>query len=179
MNYPTNTWQELGWSETSGSNDFWEFCENVTNTNPTSDIKAIDSALAKYTDGKEWTNLGNYANYIKNAILPICEDGDYNNSNCFGTQNGEFDWLLLKFNGIADIWEKHIGLIPTTLEYDHTYTVVSMLSLYLQTLTHFAKLALKVELTKLLSHLDHRSYQESFKRITRMQQYHFRKIFQR
>jgi hypothetical protein len=88
MFYPTNTWQELGWSKESGSDDFWRFCENVTNPNPTSDIKTIDSALAKYTYGENWQNLGNYANYIKNFILPLCPDGNYNSSKCFSTQNG-------------------------------------------------------------------------------------------
>jgi len=97
MNYPTNTWQELGWNAQSGSDDFWKFCENVTNPNPPDDIKLIDSALAKYTNGEQWQNLGNYANYIKKFILPICGNGDYNSFSCFGTQNGKFEasWYQL------------------------------------------------------------------------------------
>ena len=89
MNYPTNTWQELGWSPQSGSNEFWQFCENVTNPSPPDDIKLIDSALSKYTHGEKWQNLGNYANYVKKAILPTCKNGDYNSFDCFGTQNGK------------------------------------------------------------------------------------------
>ena len=88
MSYPTNTWQELGWNPQFGSDDFWYFCENVTNLNAPSDITALDYTLSEYTDGEVWTNLGNYANYIKNAVLPLCLTGDYNNSDCFGTQNG-------------------------------------------------------------------------------------------
>lgn len=87
MNYPTNTWQELGWSS-SGAPDFWYFCNNVTNLNAQENITQIDYALAQYTNGEPWTNLGNYANYFKIAVLPICEDGDVNSSACFGTQNG-------------------------------------------------------------------------------------------
>lgn len=88
MNYPTNTWQELNWYPAYGSNDFFDFCSNVTNTKAPENVTSIDYALADYTNGEPWTNLGNYANYVKEVLVPLCADGDINNSACFGTQNG-------------------------------------------------------------------------------------------
>ena len=88
MFYPTNTWQELNWNPAYGSSDFFAFCSNVTNMNAPENITSVDHVLAQYTDGESWTNLGNYANYVKQVIVPICESGDINSSACFGTQNG-------------------------------------------------------------------------------------------
>ncbi|OCL06367.1 hypothetical protein AOQ84DRAFT_223885 [Glonium stellatum] len=90
MNYPTNTWQELNWNSTYGSEDFFNFCRNVTNLNAPANITAVDYALANYTNGEPWINLGNYANYVKQTLLPLCVDGDINNSVCFGTQNESY-----------------------------------------------------------------------------------------
>jgi hypothetical protein len=90
MNYPTNTWQEIIWSPTAGSPDFFNFCNNVTNADAPANITAVDYALANYTHGKPWFNLGNYANYVKQTLLPLCPSGDYNNVQCFGTQNQTF-----------------------------------------------------------------------------------------
>jgi hypothetical protein len=90
MNYPTNTWQELNWDPAASAPDFFNFCSNVTNANALADITATDQVLAKYTNGKPWTNLGNYANYFKQAFLPLCPSGDYDNTECFGTQNRPF-----------------------------------------------------------------------------------------
>ena len=89
MNYPTGTWQELNWYPEYSADDFWNFCSNVTNIDAPADITAVDTVLAKYTGGQPWTNLGNYANYFKEAILPLCESGDVDStsSGCFGTQN--------------------------------------------------------------------------------------------
>ncbi|KAL9069355.1 MAG: hypothetical protein Q9157_006194 [Trypethelium eluteriae] len=89
MNYPTNTWQELNWSPLYGSNDFWNFCNNVSDINAPANITAVDNQLAKYTNGEPWTNLGNYANYVKQIVLPYCTSGDYDSTNdgCFSTQN--------------------------------------------------------------------------------------------
>ncbi|KAI9686127.1 MAG: hypothetical protein M1820_010679 [Bogoriella megaspora] len=88
MNYPTNTWQELNWSP-SGSRDFWDFCNNVTNLDAPANITAVDNQLAQYTNGSSWTNLGNYADYVKRVVVPLCETGDINSvlNGCFGTQN--------------------------------------------------------------------------------------------
>jgi serine carboxypeptidase S28 len=36
--------------------------------------------------------LGNYANYIKLYLLPLCDSGDYNSTACFGTQNRTY-WV--------------------------------------------------------------------------------------
>ncbi|KAJ9201928.1 hypothetical protein DTO164E3_3366 [Paecilomyces variotii] len=88
--YPTNTWQELNWNSTYGSEDFFNFCRNVTDINAPDNITAIDYELANYTNGEPWTNLGNYANYVKNVVLPLCPSGEYDSSACFGTQNRSF-----------------------------------------------------------------------------------------
>ena len=88
LSYPTNSWQELNWYPAYSWNDFFDFCSNVTNINAPANITAVDSALVKYSNGDPWTNLGNYANYIKQAILPLCSSADYDSPECFGTQNG-------------------------------------------------------------------------------------------
>ncbi|KAF2029869.1 hypothetical protein EK21DRAFT_66939 [Setomelanomma holmii] len=92
MNYPTNTWQELNWSDLYGSNDFWDFCSNVTNPTPPANISAIDTALSQYSNGKPWTGLGGYTDYVKRVLLPTCESGriDSTDPGCFGTQNATF-----------------------------------------------------------------------------------------
>jgi len=92
MNYPTNTWQELNWSPLYGSSDFWNFCANVTNPNPPANISSVDTALAQYTNGEPWTGLGNYANYIKQTLLPLCTTGRIASTDpgCFSTQNQTF-----------------------------------------------------------------------------------------
>ncbi|KAI0205619.1 peptidase S28 [Astrocystis sublimbata] len=86
--YPTNTWQEINWK--NGHQDFFYFCDNVTDINAAPAVTAVDKALAKYTGGKAWKNLGNYAAYIKRVVLPLCESGDYDSPQCFGTQHP--DW---------------------------------------------------------------------------------------
>ncbi|KAL8748066.1 MAG: hypothetical protein Q9190_000151 [Brigantiaea leucoxantha] len=88
MNYPTETWQELNWYPAYDHEDIFQFFSNVTNLDAPENITAVDYALANYTNGEPWTNLGNYANYVKQVIVPLCESGDINNSQCFGTQNG-------------------------------------------------------------------------------------------
>ncbi|KAI5365513.1 putative peptidase S28, alpha/Beta hydrolase [Septoria linicola] len=88
MNYPTNTWQEIIWGD-HGSNDFWYFCNNITNNNAPANVTALDKELALYTGGESWTNLGNYANYIKQYLVSTC-DGDIDSTSCFGTQNQTF-----------------------------------------------------------------------------------------
>lgn len=89
MNYPTNTWQELNWSELYGSSDFFNFCSNVTNPSPPENISSIDTALSQYSNGEAWTGLGNYASYVKNTLLPLCTTGRINSTDpgCFSTQN--------------------------------------------------------------------------------------------
>lgn len=88
FNYPTATWQELNWDPADGSDEFWQFCANVTNLDAPENITSVDYALAQYTNGEPWSNLGNYANYIKNVIIPTCGGAPINSSDCFGTQNG-------------------------------------------------------------------------------------------
>lgn len=87
FDYPTDTWQELIW--TDNESQFWLFCSNVTNLDAPDDITAVDTQLAKYTNGEAWTNLGNYANYVKEVILPTCSTGYYAGGECFGQGNGE------------------------------------------------------------------------------------------
>ncbi|KAN0115436.1 peptidase S28 [Hyaloscypha variabilis] len=90
FNYPTNSWQELNWYPGYNAPDFFNFCSNVTNINTPDNITLIDYALARYSNNTPWTNLGNYANYIKEEFLPLCPNRDYNSPECFGTQNGSF-----------------------------------------------------------------------------------------
>ncbi|KAI0518376.1 peptidase S28 [Xylaria bambusicola] len=85
--YPSNTWQEINWNPQYAHRDFFYFCDNVTNTNAAPETTAVDHALAKHTGGKPWKNLGNYAAYVKRVILPLCESGDYDSPDCFGTQH--------------------------------------------------------------------------------------------
>lgn len=56
----------------------------------------MDEQLAKYTDGEPWENLGNYAKYIKEVILPTCESGDYAGGECFGQGNGKLGTGFLR-----------------------------------------------------------------------------------
>lgn len=89
MFYPTNTWQELNWSPLYDTQDFWNFCSNVTNLDVPENIKSVDYALSKYSQGEPWTGLGGYADYVKKTLLPQCESGriDSTDAGCFGTQN--------------------------------------------------------------------------------------------
>ena len=114
MNYPTNTWQELNWSPLYGSFDFWNFCNNVSNINAPENITAVDYHLANYTQGEPWTNLGNYANYVKEIVLPYCTSGDYDSTSntCFSTQNSLFalnhdlaTWLMCYSNLLGGYYE--------------------------------------------------------------------------
>lgn len=89
MSYPTNTWQELNWYPAYSSDDFFEFCGNVSNIDAPSSITDVDWILANYTGGEPWVNLGNYANYFKENLLSGCPDGvSLDSTECFGTQNG-------------------------------------------------------------------------------------------
>ena len=88
--YPTNTWQELNWYPAYGSDDFWDFCRNVSAV-PGYGYEAAWTQLdnqMKAATGKDWTGLGGYTAYIKRVILPDCPAGiDLDSSACFGTQN--------------------------------------------------------------------------------------------
>lgn len=88
FDYPTETWQELIWTDQQAQ--FWEFCTAVTDLDAPDNITTVDTQLAKYSNGTAWTNLGNYANYIKEVILPTCPSGNYAGGECFGAGNGTF-----------------------------------------------------------------------------------------
>jgi hypothetical protein len=91
MNYPTNTWQELNWYPNYTTTDFFNFCSNVTNIDAPAHITALDSVLSNYTSGRDWTNLGNYANYVKENIVPLCASASLiDTTTCFSTQNKTF-----------------------------------------------------------------------------------------
>lgn len=90
MFYPTNTWQELNWNPEYNSEDFWNFCSNITNLDAPENITRIDYSLAQHTNGEPWTNLGNYANYIKKHIIPLCDGAAIDSTACFGTQNESY-----------------------------------------------------------------------------------------
>lgn len=92
FDYPTETWQELIWTDQQAQ--FWEFCTAVTDLDAPANVTAVDTQLAKYSNGTAWENLGNYANYIKEVILPTCPSGNYAGGECFGAGNGTF-WLAL------------------------------------------------------------------------------------
>lgn len=81
------TWQELNWNPLTSSNDFWDFCSNVTNIDAPKTITDIDYVLSKYTGGEPWTNLGNYAAYIKRVLIPRCDGAPIDSISCFSTQN--------------------------------------------------------------------------------------------
>ncbi|KAI1816653.1 peptidase S28 [Poronia punctata] len=85
--YPDYTWQEIDWNPAIGRGNFFDFCDNVTNPSPTPSSIKTDSLLSRYTHGKAWKNLGNYAEYIKRVILPLCPSGEYDGPECFGTQH--------------------------------------------------------------------------------------------
>jgi hypothetical protein len=87
--YWVDTWQELNWNSTYGSNAFFEFCGNVTDIDPPADVAAVDDLFANLTNGEPWTGLGSYAAYLQREVLPGCPNADYNGSEdgCFGTQN--------------------------------------------------------------------------------------------
>ena len=87
MNYPTNTWQELNWSPVYGSDDFFEFCSNVTDADMPANLTAVDNQLAQYSNGEAWTGLGGWSNYVKQYLIPICGGEPINSVYCFGTQN--------------------------------------------------------------------------------------------
>jgi len=98
-NYPLGTWQELNWYPEYSESQFFDFCSNVTNINAPANITAIDHALAKYSNGEPWVNLGNYATYFQQAFLPLCTSGriDSTDTGCFSTQNREFSHVLKSF----------------------------------------------------------------------------------
>ncbi len=68
MSYPTDSWQELDWQDQDTA--FWAFCRNLTDLDAPPDRAAVDRAMAAHSaDGKPWAYLGNYADYIKKAIV--------------------------------------------------------------------------------------------------------------
>ncbi|KAI8627431.1 extracelular serine carboxypeptidase-like protein [Xylariaceae sp. FL1651] len=85
--YLSNTWQELGWNSTFGHRDFFNFCGNITDIDAPKEIAEVDYALSNYTKGEPWVGLGGYANYVKTYTLPLCDTGNYNSHDCWGTQN--------------------------------------------------------------------------------------------
>jgi len=71
--------------------DFFSFCANVTNINAPPKITALDTVLANYTNNQPWTNLGNYATYVKENIVSSCQDPDLiDTTSCFSRQNKSF-----------------------------------------------------------------------------------------
>ncbi|KAH8195109.1 hypothetical protein TruAng_010729 [Truncatella angustata] len=88
--YEAATWQELNWNLAYGSNDFFEFCGNVTNLDAPENITQVDYTFANYTSGLPWDGLGGYADYIKKYLIPNCAGGDLNSNDCWGTQNASW-----------------------------------------------------------------------------------------
>ncbi|TGJ79842.1 hypothetical protein E0Z10_g8926 [Xylaria hypoxylon] len=96
--YISNTWQELNWNSSYGSRDFFHFCSNVSDIDASKEISDIDYSLSKYTKGEPWVGLGGYANYIKKYTLPLCQSGNYNSHDCWGTQN-QSAWASIANSG--------------------------------------------------------------------------------
>ncbi|CEJ91941.1 hypothetical protein VHEMI07623 [[Torrubiella] hemipterigena] len=88
--YPTATWQELNWVPGHSSNQIFNFCSNITNDEAPESIRSVDLALSKYTNGEPLPGLGNYADYIRKHIVPLCKSGEIGSSACFGTQNATY-----------------------------------------------------------------------------------------
>ncbi|PVI03124.1 hypothetical protein DM02DRAFT_698935 [Periconia macrospinosa] len=89
FDYPNPTWQELNWNPFNDAQEFFHFCSNITNPNPPNTTLKIDNSLAKYTGGEPWTGLGNYANYFRKYLIPLCTTGriDSTDKGCYGTTN--------------------------------------------------------------------------------------------
>ncbi|KAI1179941.1 peptidase S28 [Nemania sp. FL0916] len=100
--YPYYTWQEINWNPAYDHQDFFDFCTNLTDYQAPAEVTAVDKSMAKYTHGEPWTNLGNYAAWMKRVILPLCPSGDYDSSECFGTQHP--DWWANTTNGDERSW---------------------------------------------------------------------------
>jgi hypothetical protein len=88
----------INWYPAYTTDDFFNFCSNVTNIFAPESITTVDTILADYTNGEPWTTLGNYANYFKNTLLPLCDGVPIDSTACFSTQNGTtlLDSLQLK-----------------------------------------------------------------------------------
>ena len=43
--------RKLNWNSTYGANDFFDFCGNVTDPDPSKQIRQVDFAFANYTKG--------------------------------------------------------------------------------------------------------------------------------
>ncbi|KAI1810713.1 peptidase S28 [Poronia punctata] len=85
--YFSNTWQELNWNSTYGSRDFYYFCGNITDIDSPPEIQEVDYLMGNFTAGEPWVGLGGYAHYIKTYTRHLCESGEYNSHDCWGTQN--------------------------------------------------------------------------------------------
>jgi hypothetical protein len=96
--YLANTWQELNWNSSYGSNDFFEFCGNVTDVDAPENITQVDYTFANYTNGEPWDGLGGYAYYVKTYLIPECASGDLNSNDCWGTQNASW-WADVSNSG--------------------------------------------------------------------------------
>lgn len=128
MFYPTYTWQELNWNPAYTHTDFFDFCSNVTNIDAPANVTAVDSALAKYSGGKPWINLGNYAEYVKRVIVPLCEDGDINSSHpgCFSTQNVTH-WVQTAIDeNRSYLYTSNLPLLPRTCRKQRTDNLDSL-----------------------------------------------------
>jgi hypothetical protein len=122
-------WQYLDWFPAYSSDDFWYFCSNFSNIDAAENVTEVDYILSNYTAGEPWTNLGNYANYIKNVILPICPPGeDINSSACSSTQNGLYS-LNIVVNLELTVEKRRFGLIQRTTRPAHMYILVCHLML--------------------------------------------------
>lgn len=102
FDYPTETWQELAWQDQDTT--FWAFCTALTDLDAPANVTAVDAQMAQYSNGEVWTNLGNYAEWIKSVILPTCPSGNYAGGECFGQGNGESLSLFTSNHFLEECW---------------------------------------------------------------------------
>lgn len=88
MNYPGNTWQELNWYPDYDHPDFFWFCNNITDPDAPVEITSVDSQLANYTNGEDWTGLGGYASYVKQVVVGPYSADVIDTTAGLSTQNG-------------------------------------------------------------------------------------------
>ncbi|GAA94723.1 uncharacterized protein L969DRAFT_103498 [Mixia osmundae IAM 14324] len=93
LDYLGNSWQEvkeiyLNPAQIGKPSDFDYFCSNITAK--TVDA-SIDTVLSKYTHGRTWPKLSNYANYMRKYYNANCKSPNkLNDAACFGTTNKTF-----------------------------------------------------------------------------------------
>jgi hypothetical protein len=75
-------------------------------------VTALDDKFRYLTKGEPWTNLGKYAEWIKQYVVePRCPAGaEQDSSDCFGTQNATY-WAQDGLDaGASRAWLYQVGV---------------------------------------------------------------------